>query len=69
MNSIYYTFTSAPGPLEPDLEHPVEGEAETMAVDTPAKSTLYLWYLILVSTIGPLQFGYHLVSMADGEVN
>lgn len=31
-----------------------------MPVNKPASSTLYLWYLIIVSTIGPLQFGYHL---------
>lgn len=31
-----------------------------MAVDIPAPSTLYLWYLILIATVGPLQFGYHL---------
>ncbi len=31
-----------------------------MAVDTPASSTLYLWYLIIIATVGPLQFGYHL---------
>ena len=29
-----------------------------------SRPTLYLLYIIFISTIGPLQFGYHLVKIA-----
>lgn len=40
-----------------------------MAVDTPARSSLYLWYLVLIATVGPLQFGYHLVSYTPPHIH
>ena len=59
--SIHYAPTAPHKPVVAGLELP--GEEGSMAADTPARSTLYLWYLILVATVGPLQFGYHLASL------
>jgi hypothetical protein len=60
MASSHYADFVVHKPIVVGLELPAEHG--TMAVDTPASSTLYLWYLILIATVGPLQFGYHLVS-------
>lgn len=66
MSSTHYAFTTVHKPVVAGLDLP--GEHGTMAVDTPARSTLYLWYLILIATVGPLQFGYHLVSFMSAPV-
>jgi sugar porter (SP) family MFS transporter len=42
-------------------------EHGTMAADTAARSTVYLWYLVLIATVGPLHFGYHLVRYLDNH--
>jgi hypothetical protein len=60
MTSTHYAFNTFHKPIVAGLELP--GEEGTMAVDTSAPSTLFLWYLIFIATVGPLQFGYHLVS-------
>ncbi|KAF7507372.1 hypothetical protein GJ744_010689 [Endocarpon pusillum] len=58
MASPHYAFNTVHKPIVGGLELP--GEGGSMAVDTRVPSSLYLWYLIIVATAGPLQFGYHL---------
>ena len=65
LTSSHHALTTIHKPIVADIEHP--GEYTTMTVDTPAPSTLYLWYLILIATVGPLQFGYHLASFSTSQ--
>ena len=46
----------------PDLDLPFERDIMPSAGDSHKASRLYLVSLVLIASIGPLQFGYHLVS-------
>jgi hypothetical protein len=63
MACSHHALTTVHKPIVAALDYP--GQHTTMTVDTPARSSLYLWYLILIATVGPLQFGYHLVGFLN----